>query len=74
MTFEKHCEESIRLFGKPYEEVHRWLDEFAGSKKYGMRHRKVRYLRFNIIIKKRKLIASLNKVKKMNREEYDLFA
>jgi len=43
MTSEKHCEESIRLFGKPYEEVHRWLDEFAGSKEYGMRHRKVRH-------------------------------
>ncbi len=36
-------EESIRLFGKPYEEVHRWLDEFARSEEYGMRHRKVRH-------------------------------
>ena len=43
MYFEEHCEEIIWLFGKPYEEVHRWLDEFAHSKKYGMRHRKVRH-------------------------------
>ena len=43
MTFEEHCSESIELFGKPFEEVHRWLDEFAHSEKYGMRHRKVRH-------------------------------
>ncbi len=42
-TFEEHCEESIRLFGQPFEEVHRWLDEFAGSPLYGMRHRKKRH-------------------------------
>ncbi|MBT3258705.1 MAG: hypothetical protein HN366_19915 [Deltaproteobacteria bacterium] len=28
MTFEEHCRESIVFFGKPYEELHRWLDEF----------------------------------------------
>ena len=43
MRLEEHMEESIRLFGKPYEEVHRWLDEFARSEEYGMRHRKVRH-------------------------------
>jgi hypothetical protein len=43
MTFEKHCEESIRQFGKPYEEIHKWLDEFAGTPEYGMRHRKKRH-------------------------------
>jgi hypothetical protein len=37
--FEAHCEESMRLFGKPYPEVHRWLDAFAGSQEYGYRHR-----------------------------------
>ena len=42
-TFEKHCEESIRLFGQPFEEVHRWLDEFQGTPQYGMRHRRVRH-------------------------------
>jgi hypothetical protein len=42
-TFEKHCEESIRLFGQPFEKVHRWLDQFQGTPKYGMRHRRVRH-------------------------------
>ena len=41
--FEAHCEESIRLFGQRYEEVHRWLDAFAGTKEYGFRHRKKRH-------------------------------
>lgn len=42
-TFEKHCEESIKLFGLPYEEVHLWLDEFQGTPQYKMRHRKKRH-------------------------------
>jgi len=42
-SFEAHCQESIRLFGKPYGEVHRWLDEFMGTEEYRMRHRKVRH-------------------------------
>ena len=42
-TFEEHCQESIILFGKPYDEVHIWLDEFAGKSGYGMRHRRVRH-------------------------------
>jgi len=41
--FEAHCQESIRLFGDPYEEVHRWLDEFQGTERYRMRHRRVRH-------------------------------
>ena len=41
--FEQHCEESELLFGAPYEEVHRWLDAFAGSPEYGYRHRKKRH-------------------------------
>lgn len=41
--FEEHCLESIRLFGEPYAEVQRWLDEFAGTARYGMRHRRVRH-------------------------------
>ena len=40
---EQHCEESLRLFGKAWEEVHRWLDEFAGSGEYGFRHRRKRH-------------------------------
>ena len=42
-SFEYHCQESEKLFGSPHSEVHIWLDEFAGSKKYGMRHRRVRH-------------------------------
>ncbi len=43
MKFEDHCKESLQLFGKPFEEVHRWLDEFAGKPPYGMKHRRVRH-------------------------------
>jgi hypothetical protein len=42
-SFENHCAESIQHFGKPFPEVHRWLDEFAFSAEYGMRHRKKRH-------------------------------
>jgi hypothetical protein len=31
----------MRLFGRRHEEVHRWLDEFMGTERYGMRHRRV---------------------------------
>lgn len=43
MTFEEHCEESKRLFGKPYKEVHKWLDEFMGAAGLGARHRRIRH-------------------------------
>jgi hypothetical protein len=42
-AFEKHCEESVQLFGRPFEEVHRWLDEFAGAPGIGMKHRRKRH-------------------------------
>jgi hypothetical protein len=42
MNFEQHCEESERLFGKPYAEVHRWLDELMG-KGLGAKHRRKRH-------------------------------
>jgi hypothetical protein len=42
-AFEEHCKESEKVFGQPYEEVHKWLDEFAGSDDYGYRHRKKRH-------------------------------
>jgi Domain of unknown function (DUF6915) len=42
-SFVEHCEESKRLFGKPFKEVHLWLDEFAGKPPHGMRHRKKRH-------------------------------
>jgi len=43
MKFEEHCAESVVLFGEPFDYVHRWLDEFAGKKPYGMRHRRLRH-------------------------------
>ena len=33
-TFDQHCHESMLRFGQPFEEVHRWLDEFQGTPKY----------------------------------------
>jgi len=42
-TFEEHCQQAIVKFGQPYDQVHNWLDEFAGIPKYGMRHRRVRH-------------------------------
>jgi len=41
--FEDHCKESVVLFGKSYAEIHCWLDEFSGTERYGMRHRRVRH-------------------------------
>ena len=43
MRLEDHCRQSVEEFGKSWEELHCWLDEFAGSERYGMRHRKVRH-------------------------------
>ena len=40
---EDHCAQSLGLFGKDFERLHRWLDELAGSERYGMRHRRVRH-------------------------------
>jgi hypothetical protein len=42
-TFERHCQESSELFGEAFEEVHLWLDEFQGTPKYHMHHRRVRH-------------------------------
>ncbi|MCG6537124.1 MAG: hypothetical protein L7F78_21050 [Syntrophales bacterium LBB04] len=42
-SLETHCAESLRLFGEEFEDVHRWLDEFAGSQEYGFRHRHKRH-------------------------------
>ena len=38
-SFEQHCNESRQLFGEPFEEVHRWLDELAGRPPHGMRRK-----------------------------------
>ena len=42
-SFEQHCLQAMQAFGKPYGEVHHWLDEFAGQPPYGMRHSKLRH-------------------------------
>jgi len=42
-SFDDHCEESKRLFGDRFEEVHRWLDEYAGTEQYGYKHRRKRH-------------------------------
>ena len=43
MKLQEHEKESLALFGKPYTEVHLWLDAFAGTPEYGMRHRRKRH-------------------------------
>lgn len=43
MRYEEHLSESLALFGEPFEEVHRWLDEFAGTPQCRMRHRRKRH-------------------------------
>ena len=42
-SFREHCDESERLFGQPFPEVHRWLDEFAFRPPLGLRHRRLRH-------------------------------
>lgn len=43
MKLEDHCKESKILFGEPFEQVHLWLDEFAGKPGIGMKHRRIRH-------------------------------
>ncbi len=38
MKLEEHEKESLEIFGKPYTEIHLWLDEFAGTAEWGRRH------------------------------------
>ena len=42
-SYEEHCRQSQQAFGKRFEEVHRWLDEFADTVEYGMKHRRKRH-------------------------------
>jgi len=39
MKLEEHEDECRRILGKPFTEVHRFLDQFAGRPECGMRHR-----------------------------------
>ncbi|MGD9661519.1 MAG: hypothetical protein AB7U63_09615 [Porticoccaceae bacterium] len=41
--FEIHCELAAQKFGRPYEEIHKWLDAFCGMEPYRSRHRRVRH-------------------------------
>lgn len=41
--FDEHCDESLKVFGNSFAEVHLWLDELAGTPEYGFRHRKIRH-------------------------------
>lgn len=43
MSFDEHCDECLRILGQPFEDVHKYLDAFAGSSEYGMRHRRKRH-------------------------------
>jgi hypothetical protein len=42
-SLEQHCQDSIAKLGQPFEDVHRWMDEYAGKEGYGMRHRRKRH-------------------------------
>lgn len=42
-TCENHCEWDNLKFGKHYEEVHKWLDQFCGVELYRTKHRRVRH-------------------------------
>ena len=43
MKFEEHCQRCKEVLGKPFEHVHKWLDEFHGDPRYGTKHRKFRH-------------------------------
>ena len=42
-SFAVHCFQAKQSFGKPYEEVHEWLDHYFGHARYGARHRRKRH-------------------------------
>ena len=42
MKFEDHCAECVRVLGEAFEDVHRWLDEYAATP-LGARHRRRRH-------------------------------
>lgn len=48
MKLADHEIECISKLGSPFTAVHKWLDEFAGSPEYGMKHRKKRHHREGI--------------------------
>jgi hypothetical protein len=42
-SIEEHCKDCIRILGKPYRQVHEWLDAFAAQYKGSKLHRKHRH-------------------------------
>jgi hypothetical protein len=38
-----HCAECEQVLGKSFIDVHIWLDQYAFTPEYGMRHRRVRH-------------------------------
>ena len=43
MLYEAHCQDSLKLFGDRFEQVHKWLDAYAGKLGIGMKHRRFRH-------------------------------
>ena len=41
VSVDEHCAESIKLSGKPYRELHEWMDEY--QREFGMQHRALRH-------------------------------
>ncbi len=51
-TIETHCNDCIKILGKPCKEVHEWIDECAKeypTKRFGVKHRTIRHNRTGII-------------------------
>jgi ribosomal protein S27AE len=46
-TFEEHCKETTEKLGRPFEQVHKWLDEFQD--KMGPGHRAMRHNALGIL-------------------------
>jgi hypothetical protein len=42
-SLKEHCDQTTKAFGKPFEQVHVWLDAFAGKAPLYMRHRRKRH-------------------------------
>ena len=47
-SIDEHFLACEKLIGAGFMQVHQWLDEFAGQKPYGTRHRHIRHTREGI--------------------------
>lgn len=43
MKLKEHEKDCLAKLGSPFTEVHQWLDDFAGTPGYGMKHRRKRH-------------------------------